>query len=157
MIKLTKKQIIDIAGDIEIGFNCYYHKRTGEILKTLNTDRNLFYEDDLSNDVCNEIEENWGDYIMFTDMTTQDSFNLMIDFTDIVDDQIFKSKLLNILEKSKPFKNFKRFIDNSGEYRQIWFDFKSKSYIKLVKDQIYNYNLENDGANLISKKDNIKL
>ena len=66
----------------------------------------------------------------------------MADFTETVDNQKLRDKLVNSLNKSKPFRNFKWQIDNSGEYRQKWFDYKKLRYIKSVKEQIDNYKRE---------------
>ena len=60
----------------------------------------------------------------------------MAGFADSVDDTRLQDKLINALNKSKPFRNFKWQIDNSGDYRQQWFDFKKIRYIQLVKEQI---------------------
>ena len=37
------------------------------------------------------------------------------------------------MNNRKPFANFKNIIDNSGEFRQQWFDFKQKQLEKYVK------------------------
>ncbi len=47
----------------------------------------------------------------------------------------FQDKLFDQLSNRKPFQNFKFMIDSS-EYRQDWFDFKKKGYIEFVKGQI---------------------
>ena len=36
----------------------------------------------------------------------------------------------------KNYGNFAEIIDNSGDYRQEWFDFKKMRYFKYVKRQI---------------------
>lgn len=60
----------------------------------------------------------------------------MASFADSVDDTRLQDKHINALNRSKPFRNFKWQIDNSGDYQQQWFDFKKIRYIQLVKDQI---------------------
>ena len=62
------------------------------------------------------------------------------DFAESIDNTRLQDRLINALNKSKPFQNFKRQIDNSGEYRQFWFDFKKKRYIEWVKEQSDDYN-----------------
>jgi len=63
----------------------------------------------------------------------------MADFAEIVDDSILQNKLINALNRPKPFQNFKWQIDNSGEFRQRWFDFKNRCYISSIKTQIDLY------------------
>jgi hypothetical protein len=60
----------------------------------------------------------------------------MADFTEGIDNAGLQNKLINALNRSKPFQNFKWQIDNSGEYRQQWFEFKKMRYIQWVKEQI---------------------
>lgn len=45
-----------------------------------------------------------------------------------------------MLNRSKPFSNFKWIIDNSGDYRQKWFDFKNQKYIEWVEEKISELN-----------------
>ncbi len=60
----------------------------------------------------------------------------MADFAEQLDDSNkLKTKLINALNKRKPFREFKFVIDNSGEYRQKWFDFKNEQLQQWVKDK----------------------
>ena len=52
----------------------------------------------------------------------------MLDFAESVDNVNLQERLINSLNKSKPFRNFKWQIDNSGNYLQKWFDFKNNRY-----------------------------
>jgi hypothetical protein len=62
----------------------------------------------------------------------------MADFADsLSDSHRLKSRLINALNRKKPFREFKFVIDNSGEYRQMWFDFKNR---KLQEWGIENFN-----------------
>ena len=61
----------------------------------------------------------------------------MEDFTDeLPDNTRIKVTLIEALNKRKPFREFKYEIDNSGDYRQLWFDFKNQKMIEYVKDRI---------------------
>jgi hypothetical protein len=68
----------------------------------------------------------------------------MTDFTESVDDTRLQDRLINALNRLKPLQNFKWQIDNSGEYRQQWFDFKKMRYIHWVKEQIDFKNFDFD-------------
>ena len=143
---LTDDQIKEIADDLEAGMKCYYNRLTGNIKTIIDFDSWSGADDELWEDDLNEIDEHFGDYFVFENMTSHDSFNLMVDFVEIVVDSRIKTKLINALNKSKPFRNFKHVIDNSGEYRQRWFDFKRSRYIEWVQDQI-------DTENSLSKNE----
>ena len=135
-MNLTDQQIIEIADNLEAGLNCYFNLKTGEIKTILNFDSWQGADEEPWEEDINEIEENWSDYYQFDGMESHESFRLMTDFVESIDDQKLKNRLLNALIKRKPFQNFKYEIDGSGEYRQQWFDYKKKHYIEWVKDQI---------------------
>ena len=142
MINLTKEQIWSIAQDLDMGMRCFYHLKTGEIETTPNFhDSNWFGQDtEPWQEVLDKLDENLGEYFEFDRMTSRESFSLMEDFADTVDNKKLQDRLYKALNGSKPFRNFKWEIDNSGEYRQIWFDFKNNRLIEFVKIQIERYN-----------------
>jgi hypothetical protein len=133
---LTDKQIKEIADGLEAGMKCYYNRLTGNIKTIIDFDSWIGADDELWEDDLNEIDEHFCDYFVFENMYSHDSFNLMVDFVDLVSDSRIQTKLINALNQSKPFRNFKNVIDNSGECRQQWFDFKRSRYIEWVQDQI---------------------
>jgi hypothetical protein len=69
-------------------------------------------------EVAKEIDDNRDDYFEFKGIESLESFQIMADFGEDVDDTILQNKLINALNRSKPFQNFKWQIDNSGDYRQ---------------------------------------
>ena len=87
-----------------------------------------------------KLEKNWDDYIELESYTTRESLRVMADFANSIDNEQLRKKLIFNLNGYKPFRNFKWEIDNSGEYRQMWFDFKKARYIQAVKDQILRLN-----------------
>jgi len=137
---LTDVQIKEIAEYLEAGMKCYYNRLTGEIKTIIDFDSWIDADEELWKEDLNEIDEHFGDYFVFDNMTSNDSFKMMADFVDFVVDSSIQTKLINALNKSKPFRNFKQTIDNSGEYRQQWFDFKRSRYLEWVKDQIETEN-----------------
>jgi hypothetical protein len=68
-------------------------------------------------------------------MDSNQSFRVMERFVDRVDSEKFREKLINALNRRKPFRNFKYQIDDS-DYRQDWFDFKLQQNMEWVKEQI---------------------
>jgi len=75
---------------------------------------------------CTEIENNWEDYFVFHEF---ESYQIMANFTENIDDTVFQNKLISALNRRKPFQNFKWQKDNS-DYQQEWFDYKTKRYIE---------------------------
>ena len=64
-----------------------------------------------------------------------ESLRIMEGFIYSLPDQAheLKTRLTQALNNAKPFRNFKYIIDNSGQYREQWFAFKSQQLIELVK------------------------
>jgi len=143
-MKPSEKQITEIAEQLECGFNCYFNTKDGQLKSIINADKiefdyDYFEEDELNK--LNEIKKHWDSYIQFEGMNSHESFNLMVDFADSIDDLNIKEKLIRSLNKPKPFQNFKWEIDNSGIYRQQWFNYKQLRYIEYVRKQIdMNFN-----------------
>lgn len=137
MIALTTKQINEIAQEIDCGLRCYLNLKTGRIISTpdfeLNfDDRKEFYEEELE-----ELENNWGDYAEIERPRSSDSFRFMADFAEqLKDGNRLKDRLFDALNKNKPFSRFKLEIDNSGEFRQKWFDFKVAKLENWVTEKL---------------------
>ncbi len=140
MIKLTEQQINEIADSLDSDMKCFYNKSTGEIKNIPNFDSCYMADEEPWEEYLKELEENREDYLEFDNMSSRESFEIMADFAENIDNPILRNKLINALNKSKPFRNFKWQIDYSGEYRQIWFDFKRKRYIEWVTEQLENFN-----------------
>lgn len=144
MIKLTKDQIKEVAEQLDCGFKCYVNKENGTVQSILNFDNWGGGDEEPWADVIKELEENWDKYIEVDGMESRDSFKVMADFAENVDSVDLRETLIKALNKKHPFQNFKWVIDNSGTYRQKWFDFKNQRYIEWVEDQLEAFNFTND-------------
>jgi len=144
MIKLTKDQIKEVAEQLDCGFKCYVNKENGTVHSVLNFDNWGGGDEEPWADVIKELEENWDKYIEVDGMESRDSFKVMADFAENVDSVDLRETLIKALNKKQPFQNFKWVIDNSGPYRQKWFDFKNQRYIEWVEDQLESFNFTND-------------
>lgn len=132
-----KKVVSEIADSIDAGLVCYLNPETletEEIPKNMLNDPNEFEEitgDTL--DSRNLKHNEWKNCITFEPLESHESFKIMEQFADNMDDIKFHEKLINILNRRKPFANFKAIIDNSL-YRQNWFDFKTQWLENHVKE-----------------------
>jgi hypothetical protein len=135
-MKPTEKQIHEIAQDLDYGMGCFYNLKTGEIKTLLNFDNWIGADEEIWEEESKEIDENWDDYFEFEGFESYESFKIMEDFAEIVEDAELQNKLINALNRPKPFRNFKWIIDNSGDYRQQWFDYKNMRYIQWIKEQV---------------------
>ncbi len=141
-MKLTEEIIREISENLDLGMRCFYHLKTGEIETIPDFTRADWFGCDTEpwQETLDKIDENWGSYFEFEKMTSHESFEIMADFAKTVDNQKLQEKLYMALNKSKPFRNFKWEIDDSGAYRQKWFDFKNQRLIEFVKTQIEEHN-----------------
>jgi hypothetical protein len=143
MVKITEDQIKEIAEQLDCGNICYINKETGDIKTTPDFD-NGYADEELWADVLEELEENWDKYIQIEMMESHESFDLMADFADSVDSRELRDSLIKALNNKHPFRNFKWVVDNSGPYRQKWFDFKNQRLIEWVKDQLEVLDFEHE-------------
>jgi hypothetical protein len=131
---LTDAQIKEIAGELECGLICFYHRPTGTIESRPN-DEDLDFDPEPWQDLIDKIESDLDNYVRFDKMESYEAFQVMEDFAHALSDASFKGQLLDALSRPKPFQNFKYLIDQSA-YRQDWFDFKSNAYREHVERQI---------------------
>jgi hypothetical protein len=143
MIKLTKDQIKEIAEELDCGMRCYINKETGEIKTVLNFESWQTVDREPWEDVLNDLEENWDKYVEIDRMESHASFEIMADFAESVDREL-RDSLINALNRKHPFQNFKWVVDNSGPYREKWFDFKNHRLIEWVKDQLEVLDFEHE-------------
>jgi hypothetical protein len=120
-MKLTEEQISQVADLLDFGMSVFYNLKTGEIKDIM--DPNCWIDIDQSlqsvyPDESEVIEANRADYFEFVKLDSYKSFQIMVDFAESVNDNRLRYLLIEALNKSKPYKNFKNIIDHSGSYRQ---------------------------------------
>ena len=135
-MKLTDEQIKSIAEDLECGMKVYVHIETKEIKTIADLDNNFYSDEEAWAEEIKEIEENYDKYVQFEKMDSRESFRIMEKVIETLKDEELKKKLELGLNLSKPFRNFKDIINNAGEYREKWFEFKNIKYIEYVKEQL---------------------
>ena len=135
-MKPTEKQIEEIADYLDCGMRCYFNLKTGDIKILPNFDDWLGADEEPWQDEIRKIDEAGGDCLEFEGFETHESFQIMIDFAERIEEPKLRDELIKILNRPKPFRNFKWQIDRSGVYRQQWFDFKKMRYVNWVKEQI---------------------
>lgn len=141
-IQLSDKEIETIAEELDCGFKCFYNLQTKEVKCIMDPNEAYDLMDEMKEEMA-EIEENWDDYFEFEKMDSKFSFLIMEGFVEEVPDESFRNRLISALSRPKPFRNFKFEIDNKGDYRQNWFDFKRQKMIDWVRGQIQAFNSGN--------------
>ncbi len=136
MLTFSTDQIKEISEQLNCGFRAFYHKQSGELIFVPATYGNFDMDTSAWETELAELNKNFIAYQEINAMEGSDSFKLMADFAAQVSDEKLQDRLLNSLNKKHPFREFKSVIDNSGEYRKRWFDFKNERYILWTEDQI---------------------
>ena len=136
-MEISEEALKEIAGELDMGMEVFYHKETGAIETILDRDQfgSEMKDDELWQPLVDKIESNIDDYVEFRQMSSHESFQVMEDFANAQTNPAFKKNLLDRLRWRKPFRHFKEFVDDS-EYRDDWFAFKNEAYIDFVKRQL---------------------
>ena len=139
-IILAEEQIKSIAEDLDIGMQVYVNLETMEIKTIIDTLQHFDVDTETWEEDINEIEKNFDKYFEFEKMDSRESFRVMEEFVETVEDKRLREKLELGLSLSKPFRNFKDIIDDENEYRKLWFKFRDSRNIEFVKGQIERHN-----------------
>lgn len=140
MIELSKEQIKEITERLEIGEKCFVHMHTQELVCYPDPLKYLDFDEEFYQEEMQKVEENGQDYLEIEGMDSREGFQLMEDFAQQLNSSSLQEQLYRALSQKKPFQHFKHEIDNSGEYRQIWFAFKNQKMIDWVKAKIDQFN-----------------
>ncbi len=140
MTTFSREQIKEVADELDSGSRCFWHKKRKQFVYLPDTVNNPGIETELSPEDLAELEDlenNAADYVEIEPLSSKESFNIMVDFAETLSmPQTLKKQLIDALNKKKPFREFKFVVDNSGEYRQKWFDFKNQAVETWVQSQL---------------------
>ena len=112
-MKITDKQIEEIAEELECGMICFYHRPTGTI-ESYPDSEDLFFEPEPWQDIIDKIENDAENYDKFEKMDSTEGFRVMENFAYSLTDINFRDQILDRLEKRKPFRNFKFLVETSN-------------------------------------------
>ena len=133
-MKITSKQINEVAQELEAGMKVYINKKSLEIKPILDWEDS--YDDTgIWDEELKEIEENWSDFLVIEKMESREAFKIMEEFAEAIDDKELSNELVKIISRKSPFANFKAEVESSP-YRQNWFDFRLKKYEDYVREKL---------------------
>lgn len=136
MIHITNNQIKEIASQLDCGFRCFVERNTGELVFIPDADKYPDMEVETWSNEIEKIESDYNDFAEIEPLESRDTFTIMSQFVESVNDMDLKNKLITALNKRSPFREFKFVIDYSGESRQKWFDFKNHKIQDWVRENI---------------------
>ena len=134
---MLPEKIKEIAEQLDCGFRAFIHKSTGQMLFVPNENDMPDIDLDSWTEELELLEINFTDYYEIEKWTSSEAFEMMADFAEqLTENKQLQSKLIDALNKKKPFREFKFVIENSGNYRQQWFDFKNSWQQDFVERQL---------------------
>jgi hypothetical protein len=147
MKSTTTDNIKEIAEQLDFGFRAFIHKTTGQLLFVPNENDFPDFDLDSWDKELEQLKNNYTDYHEIDKWTSSEAFEIMNDFAEQLTEKNLQDRLFNALRKNKPFREFRSVIDNSGDYRQQWFDFMDKWQQDYVARQLIRLNSTetNDG------------
>lgn len=137
MPKFADTDIQEIAQQFDCGFRCFYHRQTGELLFIPDELKHVGMDLEAWSEEQEKLENDYDSYEEIEQLQTNDSFQIMADFAEqLSGNERLRNQLITALNNKHPFRNFKFIIDNSGSYRQQWFDFKNARLINWVRERL---------------------
>jgi len=135
-MEISKEILNDIVDTMEMGLKCFLHRETFEVVSYPDPEEHLDMDPEDWEEAIGKVKKNKKKFIEIEAMTSSDSFKVMEEFIESLDNSDTKIRLVTALEGRKPFANFNHQIDNSGEYRELWFAFKRQKSIEWVQNQL---------------------
>lgn len=124
----------EISEELLCGSKVFLHRETGDIITIRDVD--LFLDEtDPWEDDRRKVDVERDKYLEFNPMESRESYQIMQDFIDQLDDGRLADRLFNAIQKKRPFANFKAEIDHSGPYREMWFHFRDQCYLEWTREQ----------------------
>ena len=135
-MEVPQEILTTIADSLEAGLKCFIHRDTLEVVTYLDAERHMDVDPKDWKEEISKVKRNKKKFIEIQNMESSDSFRVMAQFAESVEDHTTRIRLITALEGYKPFANFKHQVDHSGEYREKWFAFRRKMTIEWIVDQL---------------------
>ena len=137
MSEISEEKLKAFADDLLIGFKCYVHRETGEVISFPDPEQMIAatgefgFEEELQ-----KVEDNEKEYIELTPMRSSQMYRVMSGFTETITDARTRQRLEHALEGPKPMRNFNYQVHESGQWRDEWFKYRDQQQLQHVKEQI---------------------
>ena len=149
MLKISPEAIKKVAEQLDCGMKCFYHLPTGELatypdeLKMGGEIGEEFWGKDIA-----KVEDNFREYIALTAMESHESFRVMEDFIETIKDKNVRAKFEEIIQRKKPFQQFKNLLFDYPLIHEQWFLYKDERYKEYVQEQVDDYNRDEKFNNI---------
>lgn len=135
-MEVSKEILSELAENIEMGYKCFIHKETLEIVIYIDPEEYLEIDADDWKEEINKVKKDKKKFIEIDKMSSSESYIVMEEFIHSLDNNSTKIRLLQAIEGRKPFANFKHQIENTDTERQLWFAFRKEKNMEWIQDQL---------------------
>jgi len=143
-LQIRPEMVKEIAGQLDMGFKCFYNIKTCELEVIPDEVRLPGYDDEPWQESIDKVDQNPDDYLCFAGMDSSESFRLMENFINEIPVSRIQMRFEEVIQRKKPFQQFKYLLLDYPELRQQWFEFKEQGMIIFVQDQIDVLNFDPD-------------
>jgi hypothetical protein len=105
-MEVPKEILNNIADSLEAGFKCFIHRETHEVVEYLDPDRYPEIDPKDWKEEIGKIKKNKKKFIEIENMDSRESFRVMEEFAESLENSTTKIRLLTALEGHKPFAKF---------------------------------------------------
>ena len=123
-----------ISEELLCGSKVFLHRETGDIITIRDVDLFLDEKDPWEDD-RRKVDADRDKYLEFDPMESRESYQMMQDFIDQLDEGLLADRLVNAIQKKRPFAHFNAEVDDSGPYREKWFHFRDQRYLEWTREQ----------------------
>jgi hypothetical protein len=137
MIKLTDKQVNEVAVKLDKGFKCFVNVDSGKL---------IFFPDQLKlpavdmaewDEAMAEVEEYPDEYEEIVAMDENQQYGVMEDFATSLDDKKLRDRLYNALDSNRANHNFKFEVENAEKgIKEKWHEFKLQKGMEWVREEL---------------------
>ncbi len=137
-----KVKLFDIIEALESAceeFVFYYHKPSEKIVMRGDYMITGFVAEELEED----LEENWDDYLRLPDRFAIDEYSMMEDFVESLPEGSAKNNLESSLHGRGAFSRFKTKV-HQFDLADAWYRYRDESYVEIAKSWCHDNGIECD-------------
>ena len=130
---LMQDKILEMAELVDAGECVWFHRHTQNILSHPDPDGYQYSaeHDYLVEDVMQEVNEDFDNYIKIPALPSHDSYKIMEGFADTMIDERKRFHLFDALNSKKPFRHFRQAVETDGllDDWHAYYDSRLQDYV----------------------------
>ncbi len=146
-IKIDSEDLINAFEDHSDSFEYFLDLENGNVVVfPKDSSEDEFEEEPAESEGYNReiVENNPGRFIYVDPIESNESFEIMEDFTSTLSDDVIKDKLISALSKRKPFRHFKDALYDFPAVQKEWYKFHEEEMEKIAYEWLEAYNIKGE-------------